>query len=332
VTFAQMHPSMAKLPSQEEAALAYAEVFTVIEYLVGRFGKASVPKLLTLAATGVEVEAALQQLYGMRLPALEVAWHKYLQTRHFRDIPGAAPRRIKLVTNEKEAQTEAPLETMDDKVTHDLARLGELLQLRGHHTAAVVEYEKAYARSGVRYASLINKLARAYVAVGRAQDATRLTDKLLLAQPDDTDALLLAGRIALESKQDAVAAKRFEAVALINPFNPEIHVALAKIYGAAGQTEKAARAQRFAELAMTPRPTRTYELPAENAGQAWLSLVAPHWGEVRLDGGEPMVTPWWHQPVVAGTHTVEYRTAAGAPKIQELQVAAAAEPIVVLPE
>ena len=33
ITFDQMHPSMAKLPSQEDTALAFSEVFTVIEFL-----------------------------------------------------------------------------------------------------------------------------------------------------------------------------------------------------------------------------------------------------------------------------------------------------------
>ena len=32
ITFAEMHPSMAKLPSQEDTALAFAERITVLHY------------------------------------------------------------------------------------------------------------------------------------------------------------------------------------------------------------------------------------------------------------------------------------------------------------
>src|SRR5437899_10205233 len=46
ITFEQMHPSMAKLPSQEDTALAFAEVYTVIEYLVAQIGWDGVRRVL----------------------------------------------------------------------------------------------------------------------------------------------------------------------------------------------------------------------------------------------------------------------------------------------
>ncbi|MBS1123703.1 MAG: hypothetical protein H6Q90_5931, partial [Deltaproteobacteria bacterium] len=38
ITFDEMHPSMAKLPSQEAAALAYAEVYTLVGWMVTKVG------------------------------------------------------------------------------------------------------------------------------------------------------------------------------------------------------------------------------------------------------------------------------------------------------
>ena len=55
-----------------------------------------------------------------------------------------------------------------------------------------------------------------------------------------------------------------------------------------------------------PRPTRSYELPTPAAGNATVSIVAPHWGSVRLDGGTPIVTPLWGLKLAAGNHSVEY--------------------------
>jgi tetratricopeptide (TPR) repeat protein len=330
ITFEQMHPSMAKLPSQEDAALAFAEVFTVIEFLTGKYGTSSVPKVLDLAATGMDLEAALAKVYGMRLKGIEASWHKYLAARKFRDIPGASPRKIKLTVNEAEAQAEKPLEEMEDKEAHDWSRLGELLQLRNNHQAAVIEYEKAYNKAGVRYGTLVNKLARAYSAVGKNDEALKVLEALLKAQPDDSDARLMAGRIAL-TKNDAVSAQRhFEASRLVNPFNPEVHAALAKIYEASGNKRDAEDERRFLALSSKPRPTKSYELPARAAGDASVSLVAPNWAPVRLDGGMPMVTPLWQQPIAAGSHSVEYYQADGKTRVQTFELAAGASETLVL--
>ncbi|MBI5511765.1 MAG: tetratricopeptide repeat protein [Deltaproteobacteria bacterium] len=322
ITFDEMHPSMAKLSSQEDAALAFAEVFTVIEFLTGKLGAKSIPKVLELAAQGVEVEAALHQVYGMPLKGIEAAWHKYLGARKFKDVPGAAPHKIRLAANETEAQAEAPIEEMEDKPAHDFARLGELLQLRNQHQAAIVEYEKAYARAGVRYGTLVNKLARAYVTVGRADAGLKVLDALLGAQPDDADAHLLAGRIAYDKHDAAVARRHYEAVRFMNPFNPEIHAVLAKLYEAAGDTATAEREKAFFTLCTKPRPTRTYELPPKASGNATVSIVAPRWDSVRIDAGLPLATPWWRQPLDAGPHSVEYRRQDGSVAVRSFTLTA----------
>src|SRR5262249_29214924 len=46
ITFEEMYPSMAKLPSQADTALAFAEVFTVVEYLNERVGAAGIAQLI----------------------------------------------------------------------------------------------------------------------------------------------------------------------------------------------------------------------------------------------------------------------------------------------
>ena len=67
-------------------------------------------------------------------------------------MPGAVRRKITLASQEREGGEEKPLEEMKDQVVHDFSRLGELLQLRGHHKAAVVEYENGDLWIDLRYA------------------------------------------------------------------------------------------------------------------------------------------------------------------------------------
>ncbi len=304
ITYQQMHPSMAKLPSQEDAALAFAEVFTTIEYVVKQYGKTSIPKLLTVLGRGTDLDAALSKVFGKNLTALEAAWRKYLKRRPFHEEPGAEPHPIRLATSEA-ADKPKPLETMKDREVHDFARLGELLQLRGHTQAAIVEYEKAYAKAGTEYPSLSYRLASVYAEHKRDDDALKILDGALRAHPEDADCHLLAGRLRLGRKEYDAARKHFEAVRLQNPFNPEIHVALRALYQAKGETALATQEERFFELSKKPRPKRTYELPAPRAGTAKLNLARVPFGKVQLDG-ETLAAPLWQVAVAPGEHTLTY--------------------------
>ena len=74
-----MHPSMAKLPSQESAALAFAEVFTMIEFLNLRYGAARLPKLLGHLSKSESLDSSLKVIYGAPLLTLEKQWKAYLK-------------------------------------------------------------------------------------------------------------------------------------------------------------------------------------------------------------------------------------------------------------
>jgi tetratricopeptide (TPR) repeat protein len=325
ITFQQMHPSMAKLPSQEDAALAFAEVFTTIEFLIKEHGKGSVPKVLALSATGVDLEPALKRVYGMGLGGIETAWKRYLKSRPFKEVAGAKPKPIRLATDESQANEPRPLETMKDREVHDYARLGELLALRGHAKAAIVEYERAYSRAGMSYSTLVYRLARAYAEGDRATDALALLDKALLAHPDDGDCHLLAGRLRLRQNDLEGARKHFEAVRLSNPFNPEIHAALKQLYEQRGDRALAEREQHFLEITKKARPTRTYELPTPRAGEARLNLVVAPFSKVQVDG-ELVAAPVWDYAVSVGEHTIAY----SGGKTKKFTVAAGALETIVL--
>jgi tetratricopeptide (TPR) repeat protein len=330
ISFQQMHPSMAKLPTQEDAALAFAEVFTTMEMLVHEHGVGSVGEVLELCAHGVEVEVALRRIYGSNLAGIEAAWHRYLLHRPFREVAGAKPRLIRLAAGEGQEQGTRALEEIQDRETRDHARLGELLQLRAHPQAAVIEYEKAYAKGGVAYATLAYRLARAYAGARREKDAIALLDRALAAHPDDNDCHLLAGRLRLAAGEVDAARAHFEAVRLQNPFNPEIHEALRALYEAKGDKENAAKEAHLLELARHPRPSRVYELPAPHAGVSGLNIVPRRFGDVRVDG-ELVAAPFWDLRVAAGAHLLAYSKPDGSAAEQKATLRDGEQQTVVLP-
>jgi tetratricopeptide (TPR) repeat protein len=305
ITFEQMHPSMAKLPSQDDAALAFAEVFTVIEYLRSRFGPQSVAKVLEQTGEGEQLESALSKTFGMNLKRIESTWQRALQKRKFKEHAGAKPRKIRLA-KESESNQERPLEEIAEKKVHDHSRLGELLALRNHHEAAAKEYEKAYARAGLKYITLAYRLARSYDAINRTQDAIDVLNKALHAHPGDGDARLLAGRIHFKAGQLEESKAHYEKARLHNPFNPEIHRNLAKIYDSEGQQELSDREKHYLELSSKTRPTRVYDLPARGTGNAALHIFPANWGLARINGEALVQTPAWNIPVSSGTVTIEH--------------------------
>lgn len=320
VTFKQMHPSMAKLPSQKDAALAFAEVFTVIEFLREKYGPKSVAQVLARAGEGIPLGAALTIVYGMNIEGVEQAWRKYVKKRAFHLVPGAEPVRIQLASDDKPAK-EKPLEAIANREANGFSRLGELLQHGGHNQAAIVEYEKAYALEGIKHITLVTRLAKAYSAVGRNDDAVRVLEKALPVHPDDADAHLIAGRLQMQRGDMKGARTHYQHVLLQNPFNPELSIAMAKLEEAEGNTASAERYKGFAELAQKPRPTRTYTLPTPRAGDGMLNIIAPGWSHVRVDG-EDLATPAWNVPVTDAEHVITYTKADGTPGEQKAHVSA----------
>jgi tetratricopeptide (TPR) repeat protein len=331
ITFAQMHPSMAMLPSQEAAGLAFAEVFTVIEFLRKRYGARTVPRVLELAGSGVPLEDALMQVYKLDLKGVEKAWGGYIRKRPFKIFPGAKPAFIELSGREGSPETEQPLETIEDPEAQNFSRLGELLQLREHHKAAIVEYEKAHAKSEYRYPTLINRLARAYVADKRPREATALLEGLLHLHQTNADAHLLAGRLTLDQGDLQKAREHFEAVRMQNPFNPEIHAALAALYRKEGKSAQADRESYFMELARSPR-TRSKFPPLEL--QPWesssVSLIPTIWSTILVDGEHPVQAPRRGYSLTPGVHRVEYVLANGEYKTKEFKVGPEGDQTVIL--
>jgi len=74
IPFAKMHPSIAMLPTQEQAALAFAEVEAAIRLLYQRGGQAALTELVSAMAAGMTDEEAVAQAYGKSFTEFEADW------------------------------------------------------------------------------------------------------------------------------------------------------------------------------------------------------------------------------------------------------------------
>jgi tetratricopeptide (TPR) repeat protein len=246
IEFDAMHPSMAKLPSQEAAALAFAEVYTMIGYLHGAIGYPGLRQVLASIRAGRPAQRAIADAAGKRWPQIERDWQQDLRRRDLHAAPRAARQagRIRFrKADAPEAEDNAGVDQVASEKARNLARLGGMLRARGMPDAAAVEYEKALAAGGDD-PFVAGKLARTYLDLGRHEQAIRLAAPL--AAQDEADAepptTLGVAHRALGRTAEAVAA--FELALRINPFDPRVRCGLADAYGDLGRAALADREQR----------------------------------------------------------------------------------------
>ncbi len=250
VTFEQMHPSMALLPSQEAAALAFAEVHTVIDYLHGLKGYAGLNGLLDGLKAGRPMDAALKAVYGRDLKGLWAVWKAAMLGRGYKQYPGLVRTTLKFKRpgQDEEAELESDLGTITEKRVKDFTHLGELLRARDRFKGAAKEYRKAMALGGDGNPVIQNGLARSLLAADAPAEVPDLLAKVERYYPTYLTTFLNLGEAHLKLGHAEQAIAAFEAAVGINPFHPRPHAALVALYTAAGQTERAARAQQSLEI------------------------------------------------------------------------------------
>ena len=226
ITFDEMHPSMAKLPSQDAAALAYAEVYTLVAWMHAKVGYKGIRDALAAQRDGKSARRAVGEVLELSWNAVERAWHGSL--RADRTAAGRAGKPIKFGKGGVDSEN-VGLEHVNAKAKK-FARLGGMLRARGALDAAVIEYEKALANGGPD-PFVAGKLARTLVELGRHDRAIELASPLVAADDRDAVAAVTLG-IARSAKQEwpqAIAA--FEQALRVSPFDPTTRCGLAEAYG-----------------------------------------------------------------------------------------------------
>ncbi len=211
----RLGPSIAMLPTAEQAMVAFSEVTSFVRYWTHEAGDRALPRLLTALSehpgpTGVD--AALVEASGADLHAWDERWRAYLQASGTReaDLPG---------------QGEAHGSPGDRKLVRNV-RLGDLLSDRKHEGAAARYFEKAVAASG-RDPSLRARLGRSLGALGRQDEADRLVESLTTVQHAQGPYLALRGSALLRRGERAEATRSLDHALWISPWDTDVACAAA---------------------------------------------------------------------------------------------------------
>ncbi len=245
VTFAQMHPSMAKLPSQEAAALAFAEVAVAVETMQARGGPGAVRRVIEGVARGDPAEEAVAAALGVPFATFEKDWRRWMRER---PLPAGGEHQMKKLRFQGDPGPYSEWSEIADEKARGHARLGEIFRERGRWEPARQQYARAARRGGAGSPTLAGRYALASLMTGNAAEAERVLAEALQAHPDAGTLHVQLGRVRLSREDWAGARESFLLANRTDPFDPEIHAGLARAAEALGDGNTASREKRFAAI------------------------------------------------------------------------------------
>jgi len=245
ISFEAMSPSMAKLPSQEATATAFAEVWTVIAFLNERRGKDVAAELVAAMGAGKSDRDAVATVSGIPWDRFEKSWKGFLKTQGYR--PMDADFQIRLLFKGKDTEADELAGIKIDRA-REYVWLGDRMRLRERWEAAIKEYRKATTHVGDKSPLVQGKLGFALLKAGHYEEAAVELMKPLADNPRHVVLHVYLGQALAKLGRTVEAREQLEEALTINPFDPDVHETLATVYEALGERAKAADERRFHKL------------------------------------------------------------------------------------
>jgi len=281
ITFEQMHPSMALLPSAKDAATAFAEVFHAIAFLKQKGGTATWNAIIANLRAGQSYRQAVAHAYGAPFSKFVADWKAHLARRRYPVDPEGDAAKVAFKSDAERrhddiSRTElVDFQDVRDPTARRYAHLGGLLLQRQHPKAAAEELGKAYARfSGST--QLTTRYAEALLAQGELDTAQKILTETLAKRPRDELTELFLGLVLLEQGHPDQARDHLLVGIDTDPFDPRLHVGLKKAYAALHDAAHEAQAERAL--------TVLRGAPEGGAGSAQVMLSTHPFAQVTVDG------------------------------------------------
>jgi tetratricopeptide (TPR) repeat protein len=252
IPFEKMHPSIAMLPTAEDAATAFAEVYYAIDYVYTTKGNKALRDIILGLKEGKTDRKSVEDAMGMPFALFEKSWLSHIKKQSF--PKELLPREeVVLAENAKGGKDDkkkgreisfGDFAEVTEVEARKYAHLGELLRERNRVKAAAEEYGKAHRVVGDKYESVSNKYALALLELRRLDEAEQVLRGSLRVHPGSASTSVHLGRILLFRKDYPKAKQAYLEALAADPFDPEIHIALTRIHGALGESALAGRARK----------------------------------------------------------------------------------------
>lgn len=255
IPFEKMHPSIALLPTAEDAATAFAEVYFAIDYIHQTKGEAGLRKIMDSLREGRTDREAVEAATGVGFGAFEKAWLAHIRKQPFPQE--LLPREQVVLKEEGKGKGEkgkgreisfGDFAEVVEVEARKYAHLGELMRERNRAKAAAAELGKAHRLVGDKYESVSNKYALTLLELRRLEEAEQVLRGSLRVHPGSPQTNVHLGRILLHRKDWGKAKQAYLEALAADPFDPEIHLALTRIHDMLGEGKLVERARSAAVL------------------------------------------------------------------------------------
>ncbi|MEC9389168.1 MAG: hypothetical protein VX944_03770 [Myxococcota bacterium] len=249
VPFEKFKHSMAYLDSGDEAALAFAQVATLVQHVLERAGDGVLAVAMDRIRDGEAAEPVMASLAGYPdFDALMAGWADWLATQAL-DSAAVASLPVVLDADADDFKTDPLLATDASKMR--AARLGDLLLERDRPLAALIEFRKAGEGDGPASPLLLAREAQCLAELDRVDEALAVSSNGVQLYPEFTPLLKTRGALYDRIGQPAKAAEAWSAAHELNPFDAAVQQALIANYAALGNTSKADRHRAILRILQT---------------------------------------------------------------------------------
>ncbi len=246
VSFEEMHPSFAFLPSAERGAVAYAQVQILVATAAEHGGAGTIARCLAAIDGGAEAPGALAEAAGY--PDFDALFDDAVQAMRGLELVERKLAALPMaIDGEGGDFAEDPLLAADVALA-DHARLGDLLRMAERPRAALVEYGKALPPDEPPSPLITNRSAECHLLLGERDQALELLRGSTADYPSFAMGWKGLGQLERELGEHRVALDAFLASADVYPFDAEVQAALAALYEQLGEPVAAARHARFERI------------------------------------------------------------------------------------
>jgi tetratricopeptide (TPR) repeat protein len=228
IPFARMHPSIAMLPTQEQAALAFAEVEAAMRLLYTRGGQAALTELVAAMASGMTDEQAVAQAYGKSFAQFEADWRAdILKAKSHKTARPVSQKKLVFKEDAKGSKEPpdvggAPEPKMDEEARR-AGRLGEILFARQRWAGAAKEYGRCRQHLKVEVPIVNRRYAFAQMKLGNYPAAEEALALAVAREPDDETSQALYAHALVARKAWPEARAALETGIAQDPFDPDLH-------------------------------------------------------------------------------------------------------------
>jgi tetratricopeptide (TPR) repeat protein len=249
VPFEKFRYSMAYLDSSEEAALAYAQVSSMVHYLHTKRGGEVFPTLLSRVQQEEDPMFVMADLAGYSsFEEFRGGWKSFLQTIPLiQEQLKAAPPALDGAGGD--FASDPVLSEREDLKKY--MRLGELLLGISRPKAALVEFAKVLKEEGPPSPTLLYRKAQCQLMLKEEAKAIRLANEGARLYPEYIEIQMLLGEIQEKRGYLRKAIAHWQVAHDINPFDSRIQRALVSLYEKTSDQDGLIRHKKFLNILQT---------------------------------------------------------------------------------